>query len=78
MTKTLSTQASNINWLMTKFVSDTPGVDQAIAVSSGRLLPQPVRPGRATASMTWRQACAARVKIILAIMSLTNPQDQLG
>lgn len=36
--KTLSPQASNVNWLMTKFVTETPGVEQAIAVSSDGLL----------------------------------------
>ena len=38
MTRTLSTQASNVNWLMSKFVTETPGVEQAIAVSSDGLL----------------------------------------
>lgn len=38
MTRTLSPQASNVNWLMTKFVTETPGVEQAIAVSSDGLL----------------------------------------
>ncbi len=36
--KTLSPQANNVNWLMTKFVTETPGVEQAIAVSSDGLL----------------------------------------
>ena len=38
MTTTTSNQARNINWLMTRFVSDTMGVEQAIAVSSDGLL----------------------------------------
>ena len=38
MTTTISSQATNVNWLMTKFVTETPGVDQAIAVSSDGLL----------------------------------------
>ena len=38
MTTTISSQATNVNWLMNKFVTDTPGVDQAIAVSSDGLL----------------------------------------
>lgn len=35
---TLSDQAHNVNWLMSNFVAATPGVDQAIAVSSDGLL----------------------------------------
>jgi predicted regulator of Ras-like GTPase activity (Roadblock/LC7/MglB family) len=35
---TLSDKASNVNWLMANFVRSTPGVDQAIAVSSDGLL----------------------------------------
>lgn len=38
MTSTTSNQARNVNWLMTRFVSDTMGVEQAIAVSSDGLL----------------------------------------
>jgi uncharacterized protein len=38
MTTTLSSQVRNVNWLMTRFVSDTVGVEQAIAVSSDGLL----------------------------------------
>ncbi len=38
MTTTLSSQVKNVNWLMTRFVSDTVGVEQAIAVSSDGLL----------------------------------------
>jgi len=38
MTTTTSNQARNVNWLMTRFVSDTMGVEQAIAVSSDGLL----------------------------------------
>jgi predicted regulator of Ras-like GTPase activity (Roadblock/LC7/MglB family) len=34
----LSAQADNVNWLMANFVRATPGVDQAIAVSSDGLL----------------------------------------
>ena len=35
---TLSEQANNVNWLMSNFVRATPGVEQAIAVSSDGLL----------------------------------------
>lgn len=35
---TLSDRANNVNWLMANFVRSTPGVDQAIAVSSDGLL----------------------------------------
>lgn len=35
---TLSEQANNVNWLMSNFVQHTPGVEQAIAVSSDGLL----------------------------------------
>ena len=35
---TLSEQANNVNWLMANFVRATPGVEQAIAVSSDGLL----------------------------------------
>jgi uncharacterized protein len=38
MTTTLSSQVRNVNWLMTRFVGDTVGVEQAIAVSSDGLL----------------------------------------
>jgi uncharacterized protein len=38
MTTTISSQVKNVNWLMTRFVSDTVGVEQAIAVSSDGLL----------------------------------------
>jgi uncharacterized protein len=38
MTTTLSSQVKNVNWLMSRFVSDTVGVEQAIAVSSDGLL----------------------------------------
>jgi uncharacterized protein len=38
MTTTISSQVRNVNWLMTRFVSDTVGVEQAIAVSSDGLL----------------------------------------
>jgi uncharacterized protein len=38
MTTTLSSQVRNVNWLMTRFVGDTIGVEQAIAVSSDGLL----------------------------------------
>jgi uncharacterized protein len=38
MTTTLSSQVRNVNWLMTRFVSDTVGVEEAIAVSSDGLL----------------------------------------
>jgi predicted regulator of Ras-like GTPase activity (Roadblock/LC7/MglB family) len=34
----LSAEANNVNWLMVNFVDRTPGVDQAIAVSSDGLL----------------------------------------
>jgi predicted regulator of Ras-like GTPase activity (Roadblock/LC7/MglB family) len=34
----LSEKAQNINWLMVNFVRSTPGVDQALAVSSDGLL----------------------------------------
>lgn len=34
----LSDQANNVNWLMANFVRNTPGVDQAVAVSSDGLL----------------------------------------
>jgi predicted regulator of Ras-like GTPase activity (Roadblock/LC7/MglB family) len=34
----LSDQANNINWLMANFVRNTPGADEAIAVSSDGLL----------------------------------------
>jgi uncharacterized protein len=34
----LSDQANNVNWLMANFVRSTPGVDQAVAVSSDGLL----------------------------------------
>ena len=34
----LSDKANNVNWLMSNFVRSTPGVDQAIAVSSDGLL----------------------------------------
>jgi predicted regulator of Ras-like GTPase activity (Roadblock/LC7/MglB family) len=35
---TLSAQANNVNWLMANFVKSTPGVEQAMAVSSDGLL----------------------------------------
>ena len=35
---TLSEQANNVNWLMASFVRSTPGVEQAVAVSSDGLL----------------------------------------
>ncbi len=35
---TISSQVRNVNWLMTRFVSDTVGVEQSIAVSSDGLL----------------------------------------
>ncbi len=35
---TISSQAKNVNWLMSRFVSETVGVEQAIAVSSDGLL----------------------------------------
>ncbi len=35
---TLSDKAQNVNWLMTNFVRSTPGVEQAVAVSSDGLL----------------------------------------
>jgi hypothetical protein len=35
---TLSDQAKNVNWLMANFVRTTPGVEQAVAVSSDGLL----------------------------------------
>lgn len=34
----LSEKANNVNWLMANFVRSTPGVDQAVAVSSDGLL----------------------------------------
>jgi len=34
----LSHEATNVNWLMANFVERTPGVDQAVAVSSDGLL----------------------------------------
>jgi predicted regulator of Ras-like GTPase activity (Roadblock/LC7/MglB family) len=34
----LSHEATNVNWLMASFVERTPGVDQAVAVSSDGLL----------------------------------------
>lgn len=34
----MSAQADNVNWLMANFVESTPGVEQAIAVSSDGLL----------------------------------------
>jgi len=34
----LSNEATNVNWLMASFVERTPGVDQAVAVSSDGLL----------------------------------------
>jgi predicted regulator of Ras-like GTPase activity (Roadblock/LC7/MglB family) len=34
----MSVQADNVNWLMASFVESTPGVEQAIAVSSDGLL----------------------------------------
>lgn len=34
----LSVEASNVNWLMVNFVDHTPGVTQAVAVSSDGLL----------------------------------------
>jgi hypothetical protein len=34
----LSDKANNVNWLMTNFVRSTPGVEQALAVSSDGLL----------------------------------------
>jgi len=34
----LSHEAANVNWLMANFVERTPGVDQAVAVSSDGLL----------------------------------------
>lgn len=34
----LSEKANNVNWLMTNFVRSTPGVEQAMAVSSDGLL----------------------------------------
>ncbi|MDO8363596.1 MAG: roadblock/LC7 domain-containing protein [Actinomycetota bacterium] len=34
----LSDKANNVNWLMANFVRSTPGVDQAVAVSSDGLL----------------------------------------
>ncbi len=38
MTTTLTSQVKNVNWLMSRFVGDTVGVEQAIAVSSDGLL----------------------------------------
>jgi uncharacterized protein len=38
MSVTISSQAKNVNWLMSTFVDSTAGVDQAIAVSSDGLL----------------------------------------
>lgn len=35
---TLSDKANNVNWLMANFVRSTPGVEQAVAVSSDGLL----------------------------------------
>jgi predicted regulator of Ras-like GTPase activity (Roadblock/LC7/MglB family) len=35
---TLSEKANNVNWLMASFVRSTPGVEQAMAVSSDGLL----------------------------------------
>lgn len=35
---TLSEEANNVNWLMASFVRSTPGVEQAVAVSSDGLL----------------------------------------
>ncbi len=35
---TLSDKANNVNWLMASFVRSTPGVEQAVAVSSDGLL----------------------------------------
>jgi uncharacterized protein len=37
-TPTISSQVRNVNWLMSRFVSDTVGVEQSIAVSSDGLL----------------------------------------
>ena len=34
----LSNEATNVNWLMVNFVDQTPGVEQAVAVSSDGLL----------------------------------------
>lgn len=34
----LSHEASSVNWLMVNFVERTPGVEQAVAVSSDGLL----------------------------------------
>lgn len=34
----LSTEANNVNWLVANFVERTPGVEQAVAVSSDGLL----------------------------------------
>jgi uncharacterized protein len=34
----LSNEANNVNWLLASFVERTPGVDQAVAVSSDGLL----------------------------------------
>jgi predicted regulator of Ras-like GTPase activity (Roadblock/LC7/MglB family) len=38
MMSQLSTDAQNVNWMLSSFVEKTPGVDQAIAVSSDGLL----------------------------------------
>ena len=38
MNSTISTQARNVNWLLSSFVENTSGVEQAIAVSSDGLL----------------------------------------
>ena len=37
MTTTLSEEATNLNWLVNSFVSQTPGVDEAVVVSSDGL-----------------------------------------
>ncbi len=38
MNTTISTQARNVNWLLSSFVENTSGVEQSIAVSSDGLL----------------------------------------
>ena len=49
-TVSLSHEANNVNWLMASFVDRTPGVDQAVAVSSdGLLLAMSTTVDRATA-----------------------------
>jgi uncharacterized protein len=65
-----SSQANNINWLLSNFVDKTPGVDQCIAVSSDGLL-------MATASRLDRASADKMAAIVTGLRSLSDGASRI-